>query len=242
MRAVAWAMRRAGLRNVQELQIVFQSHEITLVMTQLLTIKNRISSVIIGGGGWGGGAPPSGITFGRVPPDNRNAEIDPGDNDPPPKMTQGVMTPPNPPSSPSTASSSGVARCWHSNAYFSLFFAIFFAIFLRPTEQICPDSAGPFHSFDPVGFAIFAIPQAEWLLAARSVKEECLSKVILFGERSLRRALSEYVEHFHAERNHQGRAMFCCSLGIRIFVARGSFNAARDWVGSCNIIIERRHK
>jgi transposase InsO family protein len=39
----------------------------------------------------------------------------------------------------------------------------------------------------------------------RSVKEECLSKLILFGERSLRRALSEYVSHFHAERNHQGR-------------------------------------
>jgi hypothetical protein len=53
-----------------------------LVMTQLLTIKNRISSVIIGGGGWGGGAPPSGITFGRGPPVTRNAEIDPGDNDP----------------------------------------------------------------------------------------------------------------------------------------------------------------
>jgi putative transposase len=32
-----------------------------------------------------------------------------------------------------------------------------------------------------------------------------LSKVILFGERSLRRALSEYVAHFHAERNHQGK-------------------------------------
>jgi len=39
----------------------------------------------------------------------------------------------------------------------------------------------------------------------RSVKEECLSKVVLFGERSLRRALIEYVEHFHAERNHQGK-------------------------------------
>jgi hypothetical protein len=39
----------------------------------------------------------------------------------------------------------------------------------------------------------------------RSVKEECLCKVILFGERSLRRALSEYVEHYHAERNHQGK-------------------------------------
>jgi putative transposase len=40
----------------------------------------------------------------------------------------------------------------------------------------------------------------------RSVKEECLSKIILFGERSVRRALSEYVEHYHAERNHQGKS------------------------------------
>jgi putative transposase len=39
----------------------------------------------------------------------------------------------------------------------------------------------------------------------RSVKEECLSKVVLLGERSLRRALAEYVEHYHAERNHQGK-------------------------------------
>ena len=39
----------------------------------------------------------------------------------------------------------------------------------------------------------------------RSLKEECLSKVILFGERSLRRTLSDYVDHFHAERNHQGK-------------------------------------
>ena len=39
----------------------------------------------------------------------------------------------------------------------------------------------------------------------RSVKEECLSKVVLFGERSLRRALVAYVEHYHAERNHQGK-------------------------------------
>ena len=39
----------------------------------------------------------------------------------------------------------------------------------------------------------------------RSVKEECLSKVILFGERSLRQARINYVDHFHAERNHQGK-------------------------------------
>src|SRR6201997_3190539 len=37
----------------------------------------------------------------------------------------------------------------------------------------------------------------------RSAKEECLSKLILFGERSLRRAMREYVAHYHAERNHQ---------------------------------------
>ena len=39
----------------------------------------------------------------------------------------------------------------------------------------------------------------------RSVKEECLSKLILFGEGSLRRALKEFTGHFHSERNHQGK-------------------------------------
>lgn len=39
----------------------------------------------------------------------------------------------------------------------------------------------------------------------RSVREECLSKLILFGEASLRRVLSDYVSHSHGERNHQGK-------------------------------------
>ena len=39
----------------------------------------------------------------------------------------------------------------------------------------------------------------------RSVKDECLSKMIFFGEASLRQALSNYVLHFHGERNHQGK-------------------------------------
>ena len=38
-----------------------------------------------------------------------------------------------------------------------------------------------------------------------SVKDECLSKLILFGETSLRRALREYIVHYHGERNHQGK-------------------------------------
>ena len=39
----------------------------------------------------------------------------------------------------------------------------------------------------------------------RSVKEERLSRLILFGERSLQRALQQYVVHHHEERNHQGK-------------------------------------
>ena len=38
----------------------------------------------------------------------------------------------------------------------------------------------------------------------RSIKEECLHRVIPFGERHLRQTIAEYVEHYHRERNHQG--------------------------------------
>jgi putative transposase len=39
----------------------------------------------------------------------------------------------------------------------------------------------------------------------RSVKEECLSRLILFGERALWRAIAEFIQHYHFERNHQGK-------------------------------------
>jgi hypothetical protein len=38
----------------------------------------------------------------------------------------------------------------------------------------------------------------------RTMKSECLNRMIFFGERSLRRALAEFVAHYHGERNHQG--------------------------------------
>ena len=38
----------------------------------------------------------------------------------------------------------------------------------------------------------------------RSIKHECLNRVIPFGERHLRRTIAEFVEHYHGERNHQG--------------------------------------
>ena len=37
-----------------------------------------------------------------------------------------------------------------------------------------------------------------------SLKSECLLKMIFLGEKSLRNAVQQYFEHYHAERNHQG--------------------------------------
>ena len=45
----------------------------------------------------------------------------------------------------------------------------------------------------------------------RTIKESCLDRIILVGQRSLRRAVSEFIEHYHHERNHQG-------LGNRLIV------------------------
>ena len=64
-------------------------------------------------------------------------------------------------------------------------------------DWLTPPKSG--HS--PVGNVLNAHSE-RWV---RSAKEECLSKLILFGERRLRRAMSEHAGHYHAERNHQGK-------------------------------------
>lgn len=38
----------------------------------------------------------------------------------------------------------------------------------------------------------------------RSLKSECLGRMIFFGEGSLRNAVRDYLAHYHGERNHQG--------------------------------------
>ncbi len=38
----------------------------------------------------------------------------------------------------------------------------------------------------------------------RSIKDECLDRMIFVGQASLRRAVSEFMDHYHTERNHQG--------------------------------------
>jgi transposase InsO family protein len=38
----------------------------------------------------------------------------------------------------------------------------------------------------------------------RSIKEECLSRMIFFGQASLQHAIRQFMAHYHTERNHQG--------------------------------------
>ncbi len=38
----------------------------------------------------------------------------------------------------------------------------------------------------------------------RSIKSECLDRMIFFGEKHLRVAIAQFIEHYHRERNHQG--------------------------------------
>jgi transposase InsO family protein len=52
----------------------------------------------------------------------------------------------------------------------------------------------------------------------RSIKEECLDRIIPIGDRHFRRAVSDFVAHYHRERNHQG-------LGNRLIENAGRVQA-----------------
>jgi putative transposase len=39
-----------------------------------------------------------------------------------------------------------------------------------------------------------------------SIKDECLGRMIFLVQASLRRAIAEFILHYHAERNYQGLA------------------------------------
>jgi hypothetical protein len=55
----------------------------------------------------------------------------------------------------------------------------------------------------------------------RSMKSECLNRMIFFGESALRRALVQFTEHHHAERNHQGLGNNLLSPGEEVGRERG---------------------
>src|SRR5262245_47738957 len=88
--------------------------------------------------------------------------------------------------------------------------------FLSPGQYLIHDRDGKYcpafqHIIDTAGVKRVPLPPRSpnrnayaerWV---RSVKEECLARLMLFGEASLRHALTQYVAHFHHERNHQGK-------------------------------------
>jgi transposase InsO family protein len=88
--------------------------------------------------------------------------------------------------------------------------------FLFPGQSLIHDRDGKYcpafqEIIDAAGVTRVPLPPRSPNLNAyaerwvRSVKEECLSRLLLFGEGALRHALNEYVEHYHHERNHQGK-------------------------------------
>jgi putative transposase len=62
----------------------------------------------------------------------------------------------------------------------------------------------------------------------RSNKEECLNRMIFFGQASLRYAIRQYMTHYHGERNHQG-------LGNRLLQSPST-------VGERHAGVERRQR
>jgi transposase InsO family protein len=74
----------------------------------------------------------------------------------------------------------------------------------------------------------------------RSVKEECLSQLILFGEASLRHALTQYVEHFHHERNHQGKGNVLLFPAVSQGPAREGPMQCRERLGGLLKYYERK--
>ena len=61
----------------------------------------------------------------------------------------------------------------------------------------------------------------------RSIKDECLNRMIFFGERSLRKATREYAAHYHRERNHQGIDNQLIEPGYRTESVSGAIECAQ---------------
>jgi putative transposase len=57
-----------------------------------------------------------------------------------------------------------------------------------------------------VGSFAAASARGWYAVLVRSVKEECLDRMVPLGEWHLRRTLHEFARHYHRERNHQGLA------------------------------------
>jgi len=73
----------------------------------------------------------------------------------------------------------------------------------------------------------------------RSLKTECLDRMIFFGKRSLERAVHEYLKHYHVERNHQGRGNNLIEPGDEVGSMAGKIGC-RERIGSLLKYYHRR--
>jgi transposase InsO family protein len=74
----------------------------------------------------------------------------------------------------------------------------------------------------------------------RSIKEECLDRLIPLGERHFRRARGEFVVHYHRERNHQGLANEL--IDAEHHQRGGRFDGASASVRSSTTTMRRRRR
>jgi putative transposase len=110
--------------------------------------------------------------------------------------------------------------------------------FLSPGQYLIHDRDGKYcpafqQIVDTAGVTRVPLPPRSPNLNAyaerwvRSVKEECLSRLILFGEKALQHALTAYVTHYHHERNHQGKD------NVLLFPSSGQGCESQDPIPCC---------
>ena len=122
--------------------------------------------------------------------------------------------------------------------------------FLAPGQYLIHDRDGKYcpafqQLIDAAGVTRVPLPPRSPNLNAyaerwvRSVKEECLSRLILFGE-APSAALHEYVEHYHHERNHQGKGNVLLWPAVSQDTARAGPIRCRERLGGLLKYYERQ--
>ena len=97
-----------------------------------------------------------------------------------------------------------------------------------PAFQRCIDDAGIRRVSLPPRSPNLNAYAERWV---RSVKEEVLSRLILFGERSLWQTLAAYTTHYHHERPHQGKGNVVLMPAPAYVTARGHPIRCRERLG-----------
>lgn len=75
----------------------------------------------------------------------------------------------------------------------------------------------------------------------RSIKESCLDRLILFGEAGLRKAIQNFILHYHVERNHQSKGNKLFPRAAE-FPQQGIVRCEERLGGLLSTITENRHE